>query len=45
MRNESHKKMLDKRDPKIDPWETPNKIFSHELYAEFILVFCLRFDK
>ena len=34
----SHKKLLNKRDPKIDPWGTPNKISSHELYAEFILV-------
>ena len=45
MKNKSRKKMLNKRGPKIDPWGTPNKISSHELYAEFILVLCLRFLK
>ena len=38
MKNKSHTKMLDKRGPKTDPWVTPNKISSHELYVEFILV-------
>ena len=45
MKNKSHKKMLNKRGPKIDPWGTLCKISSHELYAEFILVLCLQFDK
>ena len=43
MKNNSHKHMLNKRGPKSDPWGTPNKISSHELYAEFILILCLRF--
>ena len=32
MKNKSHKKVLNKIGPKIDPWETPKKISSHELY-------------
>ena len=38
MKNKSHKKILNKRGPKIDPWGTPSKISSHDLHAEFILV-------
>ena len=45
MKNKSHKKLLNKRGRKIDPWGTPNKISSHGLYAKYILVLCLRFDK
>ena len=36
MKNKSNKKLLNKRGPKTDPWGIPNKISSHELYAEFI---------
>ena len=35
--------MLNKGGPKVDPSGTPNKISSHEQYAEFILVLCFRF--
>ena len=38
MKNKSHKKILNKRGPKIDPGGTPNKIYSHELNSEFIWV-------
>ena len=43
MKNKSYKKMLNKTGPKTNPRGTPNKISSHELYAEFILVLSLRF--
>ena len=45
MKNKSHKKIFNKRGPKIDPWGTPNKISSNELYVGFILILCLQFDK
>ena len=45
MKNKLYKNMLNKRGPKIDPWGTSNKIFSHELNSEFILVLCFLFDK
>ena len=38
MKHKLHKKMLNKGGPKIDRWGTPNKISSHELYAEFVQV-------
>ena len=41
MKNKSHKKVLNKIGPKIDPWETPKKISSHELYTEFALALWL----
>ena len=37
MKNKSHKKVLNKIGRKIDPWETPKKISSHELYTEFAI--------
>ena len=45
MKNKPHENMLNKRGPKIDPGGTPNKISSHELNSEFILVLCFLFDK
>ena len=33
--------MLNKR---VDPWETPNKITSHKLYSEFILLWFVVWD-
>ena len=45
MKNKSHKNMLNKRSPKIDPWGTPNKISSHELNSKFIFVLCFLFAK
>ena len=29
--------MLNKKDPNMDPWGTPNRISSQELKSEFIL--------
>ena len=37
--------MLNNRAPKMEPWGTPNMIFSHELYAVFISVFCFLLGK
>ena len=33
MKKRTHKNVLNKRGPKIDPWGTPNKISSHQLYV------------
>ena len=38
MKNKSHKKILNKRGPKIVPYGTPNKASSHDLNSEFVLV-------
>ena len=45
MKNKSQKNMLNKRGPKIDPCGHPNKISSHELNSDFILVLCFLFDE
>ena len=37
--------MLNKRGSKIGLWGTVNKISSHEVCDEFVLVLFLRFDK
>ena len=37
--NKSYIKMLINKVPKMEPWETPKKIF-YELYAVFIFVLC-----
>ena len=34
MKNKSHRKMLNKKDPKIEPWETPNTISAQELKVQ-----------
>ena len=41
MKNKSHKNMLNKRGPKIDPCGTPNKTSSHEQNSEFIFIFSI----
>ena len=45
MKSKSYKEMMNKESLETDPWETPNKISSHELHAEFILVLYLQFVK
>ena len=45
MKNKSHKNMLNKRGPKIDPCGNLYKISSHGLNSEFIFVLCFLFDK
>ena len=42
IRNRSHKNILNKRGPTIDPCGTPNRISSQELYSEFIFVLSIR---
>ena len=44
-KNRSQKKMLNNKDPRMDPCGTPNKISSQGLYDKFTLVLWFLFVK